>query len=230
VGLAVVYFAYHLLFGPWSVDEKKRLGLIFFLFIGAALFWSGFEQAGSSMNLFAADLTDRVVFGWEAPASWLQSINPIFIILFAPVFGWLWLALGKWNPSLPLKFGIGLILLGMGFLVMAWAAVSASPDHLVSPMWLVATYFLHTSGELCLSPIGLSATTKLSPKPLVGQMMGIWFMGAALGNLVAGLIAGQMEALPLTQLFGTVAAIVIGSGILYVLFKGPISKLTAGVE
>jgi POT family proton-dependent oligopeptide transporter len=230
VGLAVAYFAYHLAFGPWTADEKKRLALIFFLFIGAALFWSGFEQAGSSMNLFAADLTDRVVFGWEAPGSWLQSINPIFIILFAPVFGWLWLALGTWNPSLPLKFGFGLILLGLGFLVMAWAAVSASPDNLVSPMWLVATYFLHTSGELCLSPIGLSATTKLSPKPLVGQMMGIWFMGAALGNLVAGLIAGQMEALPLTQLFGTVAALAIGSGILYVLFKGPIAKLTAGVE
>jgi POT family proton-dependent oligopeptide transporter len=230
VGLAVAYFAYHLALGPWSSDEKKRLVVIFFLFIGAALFWSGFEQAGSSMNLFAADLTDRVVFGWEVPASWLQSVNPIFIIIFAPVFGWLWVALGSRNPSLPLKFGVGLILLGIGFLVMAWAAVYATPEQGVSPMWLVVTYFLHTSGELCLSPIGLSATTKLSPKPLVGQMMGIWFMGAALGNLVAGLVAGQMETLPLTQLFGTVAAIVIGSGILFVLFKGPIHKLTAGVK
>jgi len=230
VGIAVVYFAYHLIFGPWTSDEKKRLAVIFFLFIGAALFWSGFEQAGSSMNLFAANLTDRVIFGWEMPAGFLQSVNPVFIILFAPVFGWLWVALGKWNPSLPMKFGLGLILLGIGFLVMAWAAVYASPDNGVSPMWLVMTYFLHTSGELCLSPIGLSATTKLSPKPLVGQMMGIWFMGAALGNLVAGLVAGQMESLPLTQLFGTVAAIVIGSGIVFIIFKGPIHRLTAGVE
>ncbi len=160
--------------------------LIFFLFVGAALFWSGFEQAGSSMNLFAADYTDRVILGWEAPASWLQSVNPVFIITFAPVFGWLWLALGKWNPSTPLKFGFGLILLGLGFLVMAWAAVYATPENRVSPMWLVVTYFLHTSGELCLSPIGLSSITKLAPKKLVGQMMGIWFMGASLGNLIAG--------------------------------------------
>jgi POT family proton-dependent oligopeptide transporter len=182
------------------------------------------------MNLFAADLTDRVIFGWEAPASWLQSVNPIFIILFAPIFGWLWVALGSRNPSIPMKFGLGLILLGIGFLVMAWASVYAMEGILVSPAWLVVTYFLHTSGELCLSPVGLSATTKLAPKPLVGQMMGIWFMGAALGNLVAGLVAGQMETLPLTRLFGTVAAIVIGSGILFILFKGPIKKLTVGVD
>lgn len=230
VGLAVVYFAYQLIFGPWDATEKKRLVVIFFLFIGAALFWSGFEQAGSSMNLFAADLTNRVIHGWEAPASWLQSVNPIFIIIFAPIFGWLWVALGSHNPSIPMKFGLGLILLGIGFLVMAWASVYASSDHLVSPMWLVVTYFLHTSGELCLSPVGLSSVTKLSPKPLVGQMMGIWFMGASLGNLVAGLVAGQMETLPLVQLFGTVAAVVIGSGILFVLFKGPIKTLTVGVN
>jgi len=204
--------------------------LIFFLFIGAALFWSGFEQAGSALNLFAEGYTDRVILGWEAPASWLQSINPIFIIIFAPLFGSLWLALGKWNPSLPLKFGFGLILLGLGFLVIAWAAVYATPTEGVSPMWLVVTYFLHTSGELCLSPIGLSSITKLSPKKLVGQMMGIWFMGASLGNLIAGLAAAQMENMPLTQLFGTVAAISIGSGMLYVLFKGPIQRLQGGVE
>ncbi|MCJ7629787.1 MAG: oligopeptide:H+ symporter, partial [Longimicrobiales bacterium] len=229
-GLVVLVFAQALLFGGFDPIEKKRLMLIFFLFVGAALFWSGFEQAGSSMNLFAADYTNRVVFGWEAPAAWLQSVNPVFIIAFAPVFGWLWLALGKWNPSTPLKFGFGLILLGLGFLVMAWAAVYATPETKVSPMWLVVTYFLHTSGELCLSPIGLSSITKLAPKKLVGQMMGVWFMGASLGNLIAGRAASLMEDLPLTQLFGSVAGIVIGSGILYVLFKGPISRLQEGVE
>ena len=230
LGLVVVYFGQALIFGKYSIVEKKRLVVIFFLFLGAALFWSGFEQAGSALNLFAADYTDRVVLGWEVPASWLQSINPIFIIVFAPVFGWLWLALGKWNPSLPLKFGFGLILLGLGFLVVAWAAVYATPTNGVSPMWLVVVYFLHTSGELCLSPIGLSSITKLSPKPLVGQMMGIWFMGASLGNLIAGLAAAQMENMPLTRLFGTVAAVSIGSGLLYVIFKGPIHKLQGGIE
>ena len=230
VGLAVFYFAYQLVFGGLDPVEKKRMVVIFFLFIGAALFWSGFEQAGSSMNLFADRLTDRVVFGWEVPASWLQSVNPVFIIIFAPVFGWLWLALGSRNPSIPMKFGLGLLILGLGFLVMAWASMYASPESPVSPMWLVVTYFLHTTGELCLSPVGLSSITKLAPKRLVGQMMGIWFMGAALGNLIAGLVAGQMESLPLVQLFGTVAAIVMGSGLLFVLFKGPIHRLTAGVE
>ena len=230
LGLVVVYFGQALIFGPYSPVEKKRLVVIFFLFVGAALFWSGFEQAGSALNLFAADYTDRVILGWEAPASWLQSINPIFIITFAPIFGWLWLALGKWNPSLPLKFGYGLILLGLGFLVVAWAAVYATPTDGVSPMWLIVTYFLHTSGELCLSPIGLSSITKLSPKPLVGQMMGIWFMGASLGNLIAGLAAAQMETMALPRLFGTVAAIVLASGFLFVLFKGPIRKLQGGVE
>lgn len=229
-GLVVAYFAIALLFGGFTTAEQKRLVLIFFLFIGAALFWSGFEQAGSALNLFAADYTDRMIFGWEAPASWLQAINPIFIIIFAPIFGWLWLALGKWNPSLPFKFGYGLILLGLGFLVVAWAAMYATPTEGVSPMWLVVTYFLHTSGELCLSPIGLSSITKLSPKKLVGQMMGIWFMGASLGNLIAGIAAAQMENMELTRLFGTVAAIVIGSGILYIVFKSPIDKLAGGVE
>ncbi len=229
-GLVVAYFAIALIFGGFNTIEKKRLVVIFFLFIGAALFWSGFEQAGSALNLFAADYTDRVILGWEVPASWLQAINPVFIIIFAPIFGWLWLALGKWNPSLPLKFGLGLILLGIGFLVIAWAAVYASPTEGVSPMWLVVTYFVHTSGELCLSPIGLSSITKLSPKKLVGQMMGIWFMGASLGNLIAGLAAAQMENMPLTILFGTVAAVSIGSGLLYIVFKSPLTRLQGGVE
>jgi POT family proton-dependent oligopeptide transporter len=229
-GLVVVFFAINLTFGGLTGDEKKRLILIFFLFVGAALFWSGFEQAGSSMNLFAERLTDRVIFGWEAPASWLQAVNPIFIIVMAPVFGWLWLALGDKNPSIPMKFGLGLLLLGIGFLVMAWAAVYATPENGVSPVWLVVTYFVHTSGELCLSPVGLSSITKLSPKRLVGSMMGIWFMGASLGNLIAGLAAAQMENFELTQLFGSVAGIVIGSGILFIIFKAPIHKLTAGVE
>jgi len=237
VGLAVAYFAYQIIFGPWTAVEKKRLVVIFFLFIGAALFWSGFEQAGSSLTIFADVFTNRAVLGWEIPASWFQSVNPVFIISFAPVFGWLWLVLGKWNPSLPLKFGYGLILLGVGFLTMAWASLYVSGGSLVSPGWLVLTYFLHTSGELCLSPIGLSATTKLSPKPLVGQMMGIWFMGAALGNVVAGLVAGQMDTDAMTanpellvNLFRNIALFVMVSGGFFILFKGPIKKLAGGVE
>ncbi len=227
--LAALYFLYIITFGGLNTLEKKRVGVIFLLFIGAALFWSGFEQAGSSMNLFAEQLTNRVVFGWESPASWLQSVNPLFIVMFAPVFGWLWVVLATRAPSIPVKFGCGLALLGIGFLVMAWGASFTSEGGPgVSPMWLIVTYFLHTAGELCLSPVGLSSVTKLSPKHLVGQMMGVWFMGSALGNLIAGLVGGQFETLPLTGLFAAVAMVSIGSGLLFLVFSKPIRKLIGG--
>jgi len=231
LALAVLYFLYVLIFGRLAAIEKKRVVVIFFLFVGAALFWSGFEQAGSSMNLFAERLTDRMVMGFEAPASWLQTIGPLFIILLAPVFGLLWVWLGSRNPSIPVKFGLGLILLGAGFLVLMWGAtytVSDGPG--VSPAWLISTYFLHTCGELCLSPVGLSSVTKLSPKPLVGQMMGTWFMGSALGNLIAGLVAGQFETLPLPELFGNVAYVSLGAGLLFLLFAPLMGKLTGGIK
>ena len=201
------------------------------------MFWSGFEQAGSSMNLFARDLTDRVIFGTEITAGTLQVINPIFIILLAPVMGMLWVALGARNPSIPAKFGAGLILLGVGFLVMAWASTSLANGK-VGMEWLVATYFFHTVGELCLSPVGLSSVTKLSPDRLMGQMMGTWFMGAALGNLVAGLVTrympevGTVEAAVANglQLFGTVAALAIVAGMVFIVFSRPIRKMCVGVN
>lgn len=232
VALAILYFIYVFIFGKLRSEEKKRLIVIFLLFVGAALFWSGFEQAGSSMNLFAERLTDRMVLGWESPASWLQSINPLFIIIFAPLFGSLWLALAarKREPSIPAKFGLGLLMLGAGFLVMAWASLYADVDSKVSPMWLITAYFLHTTGELCLSPVGLSSVTKLSPKHLVGQMMGIWFMGSALGNLIAGLLAGNFETLPLPELFGSVALITVGSGFVFIIFTKPIKKLIGNIH
>ncbi|MEM9555354.1 MAG: peptide MFS transporter [Acidobacteriota bacterium] len=226
VSLAVVYFLFVIFAGGLTRREQKRVVVIFFLFCGAALFWSGFEQAGSSMNLFAEQETDRMILGWEMPASFLQAVNPLFIIIFAPVFGWLWLALASREPSIPMKFGLGLVLLGAGFLVLAWGSTFLDQNgDGVSPMWLVVTYFLHTAGELCLSPVGLSSVTKLSPHRYVGQMMGTWFMGAALGNLIAGLVAGRIESMPLPQLFSTVATIVIVGGGLFILFTIPIKWL-----
>jgi POT family proton-dependent oligopeptide transporter len=227
--LVVIYFVFVLAFGKLQGQEKGRVAVIFFLFIGAALFWSGFEQAGSSMNLFAERLTNRVVFGWEAPASWLQSVNPLFIIIFAPVFGMLWNYLGSRGPSIPVKFFYGLFQLGVSFFVLAWASTFTSESGPgVSPMWLVVTYFFQTTGELCLSPVGLSSITKLSPHRYVGQMMGIWFMGSALGNLIAGLVGGQFDQLPLPSLFTTVAVIAAGSGLLFLFFSKPIKKLIGG--
>lgn len=227
--LALIYFAVLIIFGCHDSVERKRVALIGVLFIGAALFWSGFEQAGTSMNLFARDYTNRMVFGWEMPAGFLQAVNPLFIIILAPVVGSLWIWLGNRNPSLGVKFGFGLALLGIGFMVMSWASTYVE-NGVVSPMWLVATYFFHTIGELALSPVGLSAITKLSPERFVSQMMGIWFLGAALGNLIAGLVAGLIETMPLPGLFSTVAFIVIGSGVLFLVFSRPIAKLAGGIK
>ncbi len=228
--LVVLYFLYIFLFGRLSPEERRRVAVIPVLFVAAAVFWSGFEQAGSSMNLFADRLTDRGIFGFEVPTTWLQSVNPLFIILLAPVFGSLWVRLGSQNPSIPAKFTYGLLLLGMGFLVLAWGATFTTDGARVSPMWLVVTYFLHTVGELCLSPVGLSSITKLSPKRLVGQMMGIWFMAAALGNLLAGLVAGLVESLALPQLFGAVGMILVGGGVVMFLVSGPVRRLAGDVR
>jgi POT family proton-dependent oligopeptide transporter len=124
-----------------------------------------------------------------------------------------------------MKAGLGLLGLSAGFFVLAWGAANASPDNLVSPSWLVVTYFLHTVGELCISPIGLSAITKLSPERRVGQMMGIWFVGAALGNLFAGLIGGSLESLEADTLFRTVAMIIGGAGIFALIVAPQVKKL-----
>jgi POT family proton-dependent oligopeptide transporter len=222
VSLAAFYLLYVVLFGGLTTVEKKRIGVIAVCFLAAACFWSGFEQAGSSMNLFAERLTDRVIGGWEMPASWLQSVNGVFIILLAPLFSALWIWMGSRNPSIPAKMGFGLMFLGVGFAVLAWGSVNATLENPVSPVWLVVTYFFHTVGELCLSPIGLSSITRLSPARYVGQMMGIWFMGAALGNLVAGRVAGLIESLPLPQLFGSVTMFSVGAGLLLLMFSKPL--------
>lgn len=197
VGLALLFFINAFFFAGLTRDEKKRVGVIGLLFVASAMFFSGFEQAGSSLNIFAERYTIREV-GFLAnpvPASWFQSLNPIFIILFAPLVASLWPLLAKrnCNPPLIIKFAIGLILLALGFLVMAGGAQRVGEGNPVWPTWLISTYLIHTLGELCLSPVGLSTVSKLSPKRLVGQMMGIWFLASALGNLVAGLVAGHIS-------------------------------------
>jgi POT family proton-dependent oligopeptide transporter len=222
VSLAGFYLLYVVMFGGLTVVEKKRVGVIAVCFLAAACFWSGFEQAGSSMTLFAERLTDRTIAGWEMPASWLQSVNGVFIILLAPLFSALWIWLGSRNPSIPAKMAYGLMFLGVGFAVLAWGSANATSDTPVSPAWLVVTYFFHTVGELCLSPIGLSSITRLSPARYVGQMMGIWFMGAALGNLVAGRVAGLIESLPMPQLFGAVTIFSVTAGLVLLMFTKPL--------
>ena len=225
IGMAVIYFLYLFLLAGLTMDEKKRVAVILILFVFAAIFWSAFEQAPTSLNLFAQDFTDRMLFGWEVPILWLQSVNSLFVILFAPVFAWIWITLGNkgLNPSSPAKFTFGLLFAGIGFLVMMQAANSVLDSGgllKVSMMWLTVSYLFQTLGELSLSPVGLSSMTKLAPKKFAGQMMGVWFMAAALGNLVAGIVGGhvdpeQLDQMPLlferTALSLFVAAAILGA-------------------
>lgn len=230
--LCAIYFGWLYAGADLNAVERKRVGAIIVFFVFSALFWAGFEQAGSSLNLFARDLTDRVVGGWEMPAGFLQSVNSLFIIALAPVFAWLWVATNRRGvePRSPAKFALGLIFLGAGFAVMTVASMRALAAGPVSPMWLVVTYLLHTIGELSLSPVGLSTVTKLAPKRMVGQMMGIWFLSMSLGNLVAGQVAGLYGSLPLPELFGSVAATVGVGGVLLFLLSGLVTRLMAGVR
>jgi len=236
VAVALGFLAYVAFFCGLESVERKRVGVIAILFFAAALFWSGFEQAGSSLNLFAQRLTDTTVFGWEMPASWLQSVNALFIIIFAPVFAALWVWLSRRAPSIPTKFALGLMLLGAGFFVMVFASKATgyagadSEFQRVGMSWLVITYLLHTFGELCLSPVGLSSMTKLSPPRFVGQMMGIWFMATSLGNVIAGQVAGLFESKPLPDIFMSVTMTTAGVGLILLLFTKPIQKLMGGVR
>jgi proton-dependent oligopeptide transporter, POT family len=198
VAMALLYFAYVFIGGGLNGEEKKRVFVIFLLFVFAAIFWSAFEQAPTSLNLFARDFTDRVVFGWQMPTLWLQSANSVFVIALAPVFGAIWIGLGKRGrtPSSIAKFAWGLFFAGLGFVVMLVAAnvvINNGGKALVSPWWLVLSYLFQTFGELSLSPVGLSSMTKLAPPKFKGQMMGVWFMADALGNLIAGLVGGRVD-------------------------------------
>jgi POT family proton-dependent oligopeptide transporter len=235
--IGALYFASVFLFGKLNGLEKRRTAVLVILLIASAVFWSGFEQAGSTLNLFAERFTDRVidVFNFEIPAGWFQSLNPIYIIVFAPVFASLWVALARRHlePSLPVKFALGLILLGLGFLIMVGASLLVVAGNEVLPVWLIFTYLLHTFGELCLSPVGLSSVTKLAPKRFVGQMMGLWFLATSLGNLIAGLYAqkftpDQVDQMP--SIFLRVVLITGGTGVALLLLARPLKRLMGDVR
>lgn len=332
VGIAAVYFLGIFLLGRLNSTETKRVIVIIVLLFCAALFWSGFEQAGSSLNLFAERYTERVIgydlqlmsvddvsqipdtdtklvtvaqrgaektlhfrildstgtivldqsetefpdklteitnlktalagfwdqeeltieqketiiddltsitgqnlFNFEIPAGWFQTLNPVFIITLAPLFAALWVNLARrhLNPAIPVKFAFGLILLGAGFLVMVGAAKLVAGGDKATPFWLIFTYLLHTMGELCLSPVGLSAVTKLAPDRFVGQMMGLWFLATSLGNLIAGLFAGEIDSDSLGQmpdLFLQVVITAVIVGIVVLLIVRPLKRLMCGVQ
>lgn len=244
IGIVGVYFAGIFVLGRLDAIERRRMAVIVILFIAASLFWAGLEQAASFFNLFAERHTVRFVgwmasltgnAGWEVPASWFQSLDPVIVITFAPVMAWLWLWLGRRNhePGTPVKFGAALLLLAAGFAVMAWASIYVARGQKVWPTWLITIYLFHTLGELCLSPVGLSSFTKLAPSRLVGQMLGIWFVAASLGNLLAGKLAAQfdenaighwpLQCLPMILLPAAL-------GLALIFLSKPLKKLMSGVS
>jgi proton-dependent oligopeptide transporter, POT family len=231
VMLAIAFFAW-LLAEARTRQERTRVLALFALFVFSTLFWAAFEQAGSSLNLFADERTRLSLLGFKFPSSWLQSVNSMFIWMFAPVLAWLWLRLGRHEPSSPAKFALGLLFVGLGFVPVAVAAYLSdrTGGSLVSPLWLIALYLLHTLGELCLSPVGLSTVTKLAPERRVGSMMGVWFLSLSLGNFIGGTVAGYFEKLPLPQLFGAVAGTTLGAALLLAVLVPSIRRLMDGVR
>ena len=215
-----------------TASEWKRIGAIFVFFVFASIFWGAYEQAASTLSLFGDRYTRHEVFGVGFPSSWYQTVQPISVIILAPVFAWLWLRLGRHEPSSPAKFAFGLVFVGVSFLMLVPAAsiVQSGDGIRVSPWWLIAALFVTEFGELCVSPVGLSLITKLSPVRLVGLMMGVWFLANAAGNKLAGWAAGFLGTVPPTEIFGTVAAVAIGAGVVMFLLVRPMRGLMGGVR
>jgi POT family proton-dependent oligopeptide transporter len=216
----------------FSAAEWKRMGAIVIFFLVAILFWGAYEQAGSTLNLFADRYTRLEILGFSFPSSWFQSVQPVFVILLAPVFAWLWLRLGSREPSVPAKFAIGVLFMGIAFLVLmpAGAMAQSGAGTRVSPWWLIAAYGISELGELCLSPVGLSVVTKLAPVRIVGVMMGVWFLSNAFGNKLAGWAAGFFSTVPLETLFGEVAAVLLVTAIAMFAIVRPVRRLMGGVK
>lgn len=218
---------------PLTKEEKQRISVIFIIMFFSIFFWASFEQAGSSMTLFADRSADRIIpfFNTVFPVSWFQSVNPLFIMIFAPLFSKLWIDLAdiNKNPSLPSKFALGLLLVSFGFVIMT-AAAAFSETGKVSFLWLIGVYLFHTLGELCISPVGLSMVTKLAPLKFASLLMGTWFLASFFANLIAGFFAGSYGSLKTAEFFMIPAVITGISAAVLVLISGFVKKRMHGVE
>jgi POT family proton-dependent oligopeptide transporter len=225
LAVTVVFFIWMFGVADWTPAERKRLVLIGILFVASSVFWMAYEQAGSTLNLFAERSTNNTVLGRPFPSSWYQALPPFFIITLAPVFATLWVRLGRRDPSSPVKFAIALVLLGVGFALMVGAATAAAGGARVSPWWLALTYLFATTGELCLSPVGMSAMSRLAPVRIAGLIMGVWYLSISVGNYLAGMASSVYEKIPLPTLFGLTAAIAVGAAVVLALLVRPIRRM-----
>jgi POT family proton-dependent oligopeptide transporter len=217
---------------PLTSADWKRVGAIFIFFVFTILFWAAYEQKGASLNLFALKLVRTEIGGFRFPSSWLQSLTPFFVILLAPIFSVLWLRMGKRQPSSPVKFTIGLLFIGLAYVLLVPGAALTAQGR-ISPLWLVGLYFLEVVGEMCVSPVGLSTVTKLAPARLLGIMMGVWFLAAALGNKLAGYLSGFFvadDAGTLVTLYGGIAAGLIVSAVILALLRRRVEGLMGAVR
>jgi POT family proton-dependent oligopeptide transporter len=226
LAVSIGVFAWMIFGKGWSTEERKRAAAIFVLFIASCVFWGAYEQAGSSLNLFAERNTNRHVLGYEFPASWFQWVQPLFVLILAPLFAWLWLRLGKREPSSPAKFSVGLLFVGLSFLVLVPAAGRMG----VSPNWLNFCYFLSVVGEMCLSPVGLSAMTKLAPVRAAGFVMGVWFLSLSIGDWMAGRAGSLFESMPLPKLFSISGIVPIVAAVILALLVKPTKRLMSGIS
>ncbi|MFO7609953.1 MAG: peptide MFS transporter [Candidatus Krumholzibacteriia bacterium] len=228
---------------PLVRQDWERVAVIFILSFFVIFFWMAFEQAGASLTVFADRQTDRELLGWTVPASWFQSVNAVAIVIFAPVFAWLWSVLGRrrLDPSTPVKMSLGFVFLGLGYLVIAFGVKDVDPAVKVSMMWLVGLYLLHTFGELCLSPIGLSAVSRLSPPRFASLMMGVWYLASSLANKMAGVLSSfypeqgkpapvllGREITSLHEFFLIFVVMSAAAGVVLFLLARPISKWSHG--
>jgi POT family proton-dependent oligopeptide transporter len=225
IAVTLAFFAWLFLIAEWTREERKRLVVMAVLFVAATVFWMAYEQAGSTLNLFAERNTRNIAFGQSFPASWYQSLPPLFVISFAPVFAALWLRLGDRNPSSTVKFTVSLLLLSLAFAIMIGAASVAATGVRVSPMWLFVSYLLQVWGELCLSPVGLSAMSTLAPARIAGLVMGVWFLALSLGSYLAGMAASVYETMPLPTLYTIVTVIALAAALVLGLMVRPIRRM-----
>jgi len=216
--------------GGFTAADWKRMTAVVVFFAFASLFWGAYEQAGSTLALFADRYVHLELLGITLYASWFVSVQAAFVILLSPAFAWLWVKLGPRQPSSPTKFALALLFVGLAFVLLMPAGAIAQGGVRISPLWLVAVYFIEELGELCLSPVGLSVVTKLAPRQVVGLMMGVFFLSNALGNKLAGWSAGFISTTPLPTLFGVTAAVTLGAAVVMFVLIKPVQRLMGGVR